>query len=71
MEFFKGIRLYLKDKETGLLAMKFVCCKCGKEIDEPASFWIPCSSGHVPLIHQTEFLCKECHNGGSNNGEAR
>ncbi len=71
MEFFKGIRLYLKDKDTGLLAMKFVCCKCGKEIDEPASFQMPCSSDHVALIHQTEFLCKECYSGGRNNGKTR
>ena len=48
-----------------------ICKTCGKVMDEPASFWMPCSSGHVPLIHQTEFLCKECHNGGSNNGKTR
>lgn len=71
MEFFKGVRLYLKDQKTGLLAIKFVCSKCGKEIDDIESFRIPCSSGNVPLIHQTEFLCKECDKGGNVNGKTR
>lgn len=70
MDFFKGIRFYLKDKETGLLAMKYVCCKCGKEVDEFATFHMPCTAGHVPVVHETEFICKECY-GGMKNGETR
>lgn len=70
MEFFKGIRLYLKDKETGLLAMKFVCQSCGKEMDEPEQYRIPCSCG-APIIPKTIFYCNECYNGGKNNGKTR
>ena len=46
--------------------MKFVCCKCGKEMDEFATIQMPCTVGHVPVVHETEFICKKCH-GGMNN----
>lgn len=71
MDFFKGIRFYLKDKETGLLAMKFVCDKCGKEMEEADGGFIPCTMSGAPLIHQAKFYCKDCYDGGKYNGKTR
>lgn len=69
VDFFKGVRLYIKDKDTGLLAIKFVCQNCGKEMDEPEQYQIPCSY-NTPLIQKAKFYCNECYNGGNNNGKA-
>lgn len=57
MKFFNGVRLYLQDQNTGLLGMKFVCEKCGVEMDSPGGYFIPCSPGGSPKIHETEFYC--------------
>lgn len=61
MEFFENVRLYLKDQQTGLLEMRFICHKCGKEVEEPGGYTIHCAEGGVPMIHETKFYCEACY----------
>lgn len=61
MKYFNGIRLYLKDQETGLLEIRFVCEHCGKEMEQPEGYFIPCSLSGSPKVHETEFYCNECY----------
>ena len=60
MTFFDNIRLYLDDPSTGRLKMKFICKKCGKEMDEAEHYNYPCSYGGVAKYHLAEFMCDEC-----------
>ena len=68
MEFFKGIQLYLKDTDTGLLEIKFICKTCGKVMDEPEHCFTTCSIGGIPLYHKMQFYCKDCYERRTNNG---
>lgn len=60
MKFFNNVRLYIKDVDTGLLCVKFICKYCGKEMDEPYSYYIPCTS-NLCKYHETTFICCDCY----------
>lgn len=62
MNFFNNIRLYLKDPNTGLLSIKFICKHCGEEIDEnePFNYYIPCTQT-VCKYHEATFVCHKCY----------
>lgn len=59
---FKNYKLYLDDKDTGRLSIKYVCSKCDKEMDNPLHYRIPCGEAGIPLYHLAEFMCDECKN---------
>ena len=61
MKFFNGIRLYLQDQSTGLLKMKFVCEKCGVEMESPDGYFIHCSPSGILKVHEIEFYCQKCY----------
>lgn len=58
--FFDNIRLYLDDPNTGRLKIKYICRKCGKEIDEAKYFHVSCTHTGIPKYHEAEFMCTEC-----------
>ena len=57
--FFNNIRLYLDNPNTGRLKIKYVCKKCGKEMDEAENYRIPVRC-NVPDYHLAEFICTNC-----------
>lgn len=62
-DLFENFRLYLKDSETGLLEIRYICKDCNKEMTHnDVYYWYhPVSTGGVAQYHKTEFKCEECY----------
>lgn len=59
MEFYNFVRLYY-DPDTGRIIPKFICSRCGKEMDKLERAEIPCNRGGVAEYHRTVAWCNDC-----------
>lgn len=63
---FDGMKFYLKDTNTGELAINYICEDCGKEMpDAPYHWWlvVPVTTNavkHPTKRHGYHFRCEEC-----------
>ena len=55
----KSIKLYLKDKDSGEIEIKYVCNVCGKEMDEPKNYTMNVK-GNVADPFSARFSCDDC-----------
>ena len=56
---FKNFRFYLEQNRE--LVATYICKDCGKEMDAPLHYHIPCTNGHIPMYHNATFQCDECY----------
>ena len=65
---FDGMKFYLKDKNTGELAINYICEDCGKEmLDAPYHWWLVVPATVNAIKHPTKrhgyhFRCEDCEN---------
>jgi ribosomal protein L44E len=63
---FDGMKFYLKDTNTGELAINYICEDCGKEMpNAPYHWWlvVPVTTNavkHPTKRHGYHFRCEEC-----------
>ena len=60
MNYMKSIKLYLKDKDSGEISIKYICKDCGLEMEEPKNYLIKCKGG-IPDPFTAEFRCDNCY----------
>jgi len=56
----KNFKLYLKDKKTGEVQIKYICKDCGLEMDEPENYIAKAKDGLVDPF-TAEFRCDNCY----------
>ena len=51
------IKLYLKDAKTGEMAIKFVCRRCGRVMDERPEDWACKTAKYTSVMDIFTFRC--------------
>lgn len=53
----KSVKLYLKDAQTGEIAVRFVCHRCGREMEDHPPNWLCKTAKNSAVMDLFTFRC--------------